>query len=288
MNDKILAYIVTGISGSGKSTVLKSLEDMGFYCADNIPTMLLPQFFQLFETHSQAIKNIAVGVDIREKFFLDKFPEIYFNSLKKIPRLNIKIIYIDADDEIIIKRFKETRRIHPLQTDDFREALKIERKNLETIKYNADIYIDTTHFNVHNLKNFIYDNLNIEVMDIFKVNIISFGFKNGILSEADIVFDVRFLNNPYFVPELKDKTGNNQEIKDYVFSDKRAKKFLDKTVALLKFLLPEYKKEGKPFSVIGIGCTGGVHRSVVMANSLAQVLKNNYKVIVRHRDITKG
>ena len=285
MANKISGYIITGVSGSGKSTVLKALEDIGFYCADNIPTILLPQFFEIFETYSKSIKNVAVGVDIRENFFLDKFPEIYSEFLKNRKNMDIKIIYLDANDEEIIKRFKETRRLHPLKTEDFREGLKIERKKLSFIKDNADIFIDTSFFNVHRLKKFVYNNLSFENPDMFKVNIVSFGFKNGILSEADLVFDVRFLKNPYFIPELKSKTGNEPEITDYVLSDHRTTKFLEHLYKLLSFLLPEFRKEGKSFSVIGIGCTGGMHRSVVIANKIAEILDKDYNCIVRHRDI---
>ena len=285
MQNKISAYIITGVSGSGKSTALKALEDLGFYCSDNIPTILLPEFFKTLQSYSQGVKNIAVGVDVREQFFLEKFPEVYLSSLKNIKGLNLKIIYIDASDDVIIRRFKETRRIHPLKAENYLEGLKIEREKLSFIKANADIYINTTNFNVHNLQKFIYNNLKFDSEKNFKVNIVSFGFKNGILSEADLIFDVRFLRNPYFVSTLRDKTGNEKEVTDYIFTDERAGKFIAYLENFLKFILPEFIKEGKIFSIIGIGCTGGMHRSVAIANRIGTILEKQYNIFIRHRDI---
>ncbi len=277
------AYIVTGTSGSGKTTVLKSFEDLDFYCVDNIPVVLLENFFEIVFKYDDQFKKVAVGVDIREKVFLDFFQEIFEKLKKKYPF--VKIIYLDAKDEVILNRFKETRRKHPLNKDDFLKAITLEREKLKYLKEVAEIIIDTSDFNLHLLKKFIYNNFSNEKKDFFKVNIVSFGYKNGILLEADLIFDVRFLPNPYFDDKLRNKTGNEEDVKNFIFSDERAEKFLSKVVGLLEFLLPEYLKEGKTYLVLGIGCTGGMHRSVAIANKLTEVLKSNYSVVLRHRDL---
>ncbi len=275
-------YIVTGTSGAGKSTVLKAFEDLDFYCVDNIPTILLPNFFEVLDNFSENIKNVAIGVDIREKIFLNEFAKI-FNEIN-LNNINLKIIFLDAKDEIIVRRFKETRRLHPLKLKNFIEALKFERENLKFLKDKANIFIDTSNFNVHELKKFIYDNFSTGE-EYFTVNLVSFGFKNGNLIEGDMIFDVRFLKNPYFVNELKYKSGKDPLVRQYIFSDKKTKVFIKKTLDFLNFLLPEFKNEGKSYVVIGIGCTGGIHRSVAIAEEIGNGLMNNYNVSVRHRDI---
>jgi UPF0042 nucleotide-binding protein len=285
MGNNTLLYIITGVSGSGKTTALKALEDIGFYCVDNMPTILIPEFLKIINKHLLSVSNIAIGVDIREEIFLEEFQEIYDKLIKNFSKLHIKVIFLDSNNSTIIKRFKETRRKHPLKLDDLNKAIAIERKKLQFIKDRADIFIDTSNYNVHTLKKFIYNNLSIETANLFTVNLVSFGFKYGILSEADLIFDVRFLNNPYFDDRLKEKTGNEKDVEEYIFQDKRTSVFLEHTLNLLQFLLPEYHKEGKNFIIIGIGCTGGMHRSVVITNSLAKKLENSYNTFVRHRDL---
>jgi UPF0042 nucleotide-binding protein len=277
------AYIITGTSGSGKTTALKAFEDLDFYCVDNIPVVLLEKFFEVIFKYDNQLKKVAVGVDIREKLFLDFFQKI-FEKLKNDYSF-VKIIYLDAKDEVILTRFKETRRDHPLKEDDFIKAIKLEREKLSYLRNVAEISIDTSDFNVHILKKFIYNNFSSNKKDFFKINIVSFGYKNGILTEGDLIFDVRFLINPYFIEELKNKTGNDEDVQNFIFSDKRAIVFLDKTVELLYFLLPEYRNEGKSFLIIGIGCTGGIHRSVAIANRLSNILERDYAVVLRHRDL---
>ncbi len=277
------AYIITGTSGSGKTTVLKAFEDLDFYCVDNMPVVLIENFFEVIFKYNNKLDRVALGVDIREKLFLDYFQKT-FEKLKKIYPF-IKIIYLDAKDEVILNRFKETRRNHPLKEGDFLKAITLEREKLSYLKEVAEIIIDTSDFNLHGLKKFIYNNFSLNKRESFKVNLVSFGFKNGILSEGDLIFDVRFLKNPYFVPELKNKTGNDLEVQNYIFSDNRAEIFLNKLLNLFEFLFPEYKNEGKNFLIIGLGCTGGIHRSVAIANRLSKLLEKNYLVVLRHRDL---
>ncbi len=277
------AYIITGTSGSGKTTVLKAFEDIDYYCVDNIPTVLLPELFKVIESSYDKIKNIAVGVDIREKMFLDNF-ETLFTELNTLYPY-IKVIFVDAEDNVILKRFKETRRVHPLKESDFKKALTKERDALKFLRNKAQIVIDSSNFNVHQLKKFIYNNFSTDNFHNFNVNIVSFGFKNGILAEGDIIFDVRFLKNPYFVDELRGKSGKDRDVVEYIFSDSKADTFILKTLDLLNFLIPEYQNEGKKYVVIGIGCTGGIHRSVAISEALYGKLKESYNIILRHRDI---
>ncbi len=280
--EKIECFIISGISGSGKTTALKAFEDLGFYCIDNIPSILIPEAIKVILEKTN-IKRIAISIDIRERVFLkESFYEI-FRVIKE--RWNAKIIYLYADEKVIIKRYKETRRIHPLMEVDLKTALKKEKEILEPIKNEAEIFIDTTYFTIHDLKRFIYDNFSSNSENELKINIISFGFKNGILVEGDLIFDVRFIPNPFFVEELKDKNGNDIEVENFVLKFPQSKIFYRKLLELMEFLIPEYKKEGKSILIVGIGCTGGKHRSVVFANKLYNDLKNKYKVFLKHRDL---
>ena len=275
-------YIVTGLSGSGKTTALKAFEDLGFYCIDNIPLILIPDAIKtLFEKTN--ISKIAIGVDIRERFFLDKFEEFFTKIKEQYPF--IKIIYLFADKNTIINRFKETRRRHPLKEYSYIDAIQLEKKILERVKEKAEILIDTSTFNVHELKKYIYDNFATDDSQIFNVNIISFGYKNGILIEGDLIFDVRFIPNPYFVSELKNKTGLEKEVVNYVFSFDETKVFYKKLKNMLQFLIPQYKKEGKNILIVGFGCTGGKHRSVAIAKKVYEDLKEKFPMTLRHRDI---
>ena len=275
-------YIVTGLSGSGKTTALKAFEDLGFYCIDNIPLILIPDAINTLINKTD-ISKIAIGVDIRERFFLDKF-EVFFNETKKRYPF-IKIIYLFADKKVIIKRFKETRRIHPLKNYSFIDAIEKEEKILESLKNKAEILIDTSTFTVHELKKYIYDNFSTDDFKIFHVNIVSFGFKNGILIEGDLIFDVRFIPNPFFIENLKLKTGLDKEVVDFIFSFKETVIFYNKVKSLMEFLIPLYKKEGKNILIIGFGCTGGQHRSVVLANKIYHDLKDIFPMTIRHRDL---
>lgn len=281
--------IVTGMSGAGRSTALKILEDMGYYCADNLPISLLPMFAQLMNDNPD-ITKAAVGIDIRNGKELDKMD----GQLKGIQASGYKyeILFMDASDKTLIKRYKETRRQHPMALDGRVESgLKEERSKLEFLKRKSDYIIDTSQLLVREL---------IQNMDdIFRQNqefknmvvtVLSFGFKNGIPSDADLVFDVRFLPNPYYVDDLKTKTGNEKEVQDFVMNCPQAHEFLDKLSDMVQFLIPNYVIEGKNQLVVAIGCTGGKHRSVTIANKLYEVLKKNreYRVKIEHRDIEKA
>jgi len=275
-------YIITGISGSGKTTALKAFEDLGYYCIDNIPSILIADAIKLIIKHTE-IKKIAIGVDVRERTFLKKeFKPVFLNLKKKIK--NLKIVYLFADDKVILNRYKETRRIHPLMEIDLKQAIEDEKKILQPIKEEAEFFIDTTFFTVNDLKKFIYENFGDSSQRI-KINIISFGYKNGILIEGDLIFDVRFLPNPHFNDKLRDKDGNDPEVEKFVFNDAKSEQFYKKLLEFIKFLIPEFEREGKNILIIGIGCTGGKHRSVAVANRLFRDLSKEYTVNVKHRDI---
>ena len=280
--------IVTGMSGAGRSTALKILEDMGYYCADNLPISLLPMFAQLMNDNPD-ITKAAVGIDIRNGKELDNMDGQLEGM--KAAGYEYEILFMDASDKTLIKRYKETRRQHPMAVDGRVETgLKEERSRLEFLKKEANYIMDTSQLLVREL---------VQNMDeIFRQNrefknmmltVLSFGFKNGIPSDADLVFDVRFLPNPYYVDELKTKTGNDREVQEYVMNCRQAGEFLDKLSDMVQFLIPNYVAEGKNQLVVAIGCTGGKHRSVTIANKLYEILKKNreYKVKIEHRDIGK-
>ncbi|MCI6813331.1 MAG: RNase adapter RapZ [Lachnospiraceae bacterium] len=281
--------VVTGMSGGGKSTALKMLEDMGYYCVDNLPVPLIEKFAELIETPNTELEKVALGLDVRGG--MD-----FAHSEQVLDRLRqegytFEILFMDANDATLLKRYKETRRVHPLATEeDFRieSGVRKEREILSSIKKKADYVIDTSKLLTRELKEEL-DRIFIrnEEFNSLMVNIVSFGFKNGIPADADLVFDVRFLPNPFYIDELKHITGNDRAVQNYVMSFAEAGIFLDKLVDMLKFLLPGYIKEGKYQLVVAIGCTGGQHRSVTLANALYQAMKDkgNYGLSLSHRDI---
>lgn len=281
--------IVTGMSGAGRSTALKILEDCGYYCADNLPISLLPMFAQLMNDNPD-ITKAAVGIDIRNGKELDKMDGQLADM--KEAGFQYEILFMDASDKTLIKRYKETRRQHPMAVDGRVETgLKEERAKLAFLKKEADYIMDTSQLLVRelvqNMDEIFQQNREFKNM---VVTVLSFGFKNGIPSDADLVFDVRFLPNPYYVDELKNKTGNDKEVQDFVMNCTQAGEFLDKLSDMVQFLIPNYVIEGKNQLVVAIGCTGGKHRSVTIANKLYAILKENreYKVKIEHRDIEKG
>ncbi len=280
--------IVTGMSGAGRSTALKILEDCGYYCADNLPISLLPMFAQLMNDNPD-ITRAAVGIDIRNGKELDKMDGQLADM--KDAGFHYEILFMDASDKTLIKRYKETRRQHPMAVDGRIETgLMEERAKLAFLKKEADYIIDTSQLLVRelvqNMNEIFQQNREFKNM---VVTVLSFGFKHGIPSDADLVFDVRFLPNPYYVDELKTKTGNEKEVQDFVMNCTTAKVFLDKLSDMIQFLIPNYVTEGKNQLVVAIGCTGGKHRSVTIANRLYEILKENreYKVKIEHRDIEK-
>lgn len=275
--------IVTGMSGAGKSTAMKILEDVGYFCVDNLPVELIGKFAEL-SFASGDIDKVALGVDIRTGD-VSELEEVINN----IP--NKKILFMDAGEEVLIKRFKETRRSHPLVTQGrVDEGIALEREKLQILKDKADYIIETDNLLTRDLRKEL-ENIfvkNKEYKNLF-ITILSFGFKYGIPADSDLVFDVRFMPNPYYVPDLKKKTGNDQEVRDFVMDSAVSVEFKDKLVDMVKFLIPNYIKEGKNQLVISIGCTGGKHRSVTIANTLYEILSKNadYGIKITHRDIGK-
>ena len=282
--------IVTGMSGAGKSTALKMLEDMGYFCVDNLPVPLIPKLAELFTVSGSEVQKAALGVDIRSG---QSFGELE-RMLQELDAINMKyeILYLESSDNVLVKRYKETRRFHPLSGSSGRvdEGIKRERERLGFLKKKADYLVDTSHMLTRELRqelNKIFVE-NKEFKNLY-ITVLSFGFKYGIPSDADLVFDVRFLPNPYYVDELRPMSGNDPEVRDYVMSNEKAGEFLDKLTDLLEFLIPNYIIEGKTQLVIGIGCTGGKHRSVTLANALFARISQaeSYGIRIEHRDIGK-
>jgi UPF0042 nucleotide-binding protein len=276
--------IITGMSGSGKLTALKAFEDLGFYAVDNLPIALLPTFADL--TYDSK-KRSALTVDIREGEILSEFPGI-FRELKA--RLNCSLLFLDAEDEVLRRRFSETRRPHPLGAQDtVLSSLRNERAQLEPIRALADLYIDTTKLNVHDLRALISGKFHDESgTNKMVVYINSFGFRYGVPSDSDLVFDVRFLPNPNYIPEFKKLTGRNPSVATYIRSFPQTGEFINRISELLVYLLPHYIREGKSYLTISFGCTGGHHRSVFIANEIKKRLrKAGYSVKESHRDLNK-
>ncbi|MCI9050315.1 MAG: RNase adapter RapZ [Lachnospiraceae bacterium] len=282
--------IVTGMSGAGKSTTLKMLEDVGYFCVDNLPIALVGKFAELIYQKNREITKAALGIDIRSGQALENLEEV----LEEMTGRNFpyEILFLDASNETLIKRYKETRRMHPLAIDErVDKGIILEREKLSFLKEHADFIIDTSLLLTRELKLelekiFVKD---AQYKNLF-VTVLSFGFKYGIPNDSDLVFDVRFLPNPYYIEELKPKTGNEKEIRDYVMAFEPAHIFLEKITDMLKFLIPNYILEGKNQLVVSIGCTGGKHRSVTLANEIYERLKKNdggYGLKIEHRDIEK-
>ncbi len=280
--------ILTGMSGAGKSTVLKFFEDIGYFCVDNLPPSLIPKFIELCDKPGTEIEKVAIGIDIRGgKLFDDFFT--YLLEIKSEKHL-FEILFLDCSDEVLLKRYKETRRRHPLAKGErIITGIVRERELLSDIRRKSDYIIDTSHILARQLKQKINDIfIENKEFDSLMINILSFGFKYGIPSDADLVFDVRFLPNPFYIEELKPLTGNDVLVHDYVMKYEESNIFLNKLLDMVNFLIPNYIKEGKNQLVIAIGCTGGKHRSVTLANELYNSLnKLQYSTIITHRDIDK-
>lgn len=282
--------IVTGMSGGGKSTVQKMLEDAGFYCVDNLPVSLIEKFVELIAMPNSEITKVALGLDVRADQSFEDVTKILTQLKHK--GYEFEILFIDANESVLIKRYKESRRVHPLaEGGRIEEGVKKERRILQTIRKNADYVIDTSNLLTRELKMEL-DRIFVknEEYNSLMITVMSFGFKNGIPSDADLVFDVRFLPNPFYIEELKAMTGNDQAVRDYVMKEEEAEVFLQKLTDMIQFLIPNYIKEGKYSLVIGIGCTGGQHRSVTLANELYERMKNqgSYGMKLYHRDIKKA
>lgn len=279
--------VVTGMSGGGKSTALKMLEDMGFYCVDNLPVSLVEKFAELVSMPGSEVGKVALGLDVRSG-------EAFKNVTRILEKLKetgyrLEILFMDADENVLIKRYKETRRIHPLAADGrVEDGVRAERQVLENIKRHSDYVIDTSLLLTRELKEEI-DRIFVENAEYNSliVTVMSFGFKHGIPVDSDLVLDVRFLPNPFYIDELKHKTGNDEEVQQYVMGFEEAEEFMTKLTDLLRFLIPNYVREGKYRLVIAIGCTGGKHRSVTLANELYKRMKNRgkYGIKLYHRDV---
>jgi UPF0042 nucleotide-binding protein len=281
--------IITGLSGSGKSTVVAAFEDAGFYCVDNMPVALLPKFLELPIESDFEITGFAFVMDLREKGFLSKY-ETVFDGLKR-QGYRFEILFLEADEQVLVQRYSTTRRNHPLSQDKgLLEGIRAEKKQLTRLRSAADTIIDTSKFNVHELKSYILELAQkSKKLGLMRINIVSFGFKNGIPLESDLIVDVRFLINPYFVPELKALDGEAREIKDFILTKPETRTFLTKYFDLLDYLIPLYEKEGKSYLTIAIGCTGGRHRSVTIARSFYEHIKPNHEhTQISHRDINQS
>ncbi len=282
--------IITGMSGSGKSSVMDVMEDIGYYCIDNIPPKLIPQFVDLCHKSETGIDKIAVAVDIRTG---NMFAEIFYvwQTLKSEKDVETKVLFIEAEDEVLIKRYKETRRKHPLDEQfngNMHEAIRYEREQLVQLREIADHYIETTNYSAAQLKEEIRRLFLENTSDCMTIKVMSFGFKYGVSTEADLIFDVRCLPNPFYIETLRNHTGAEECVQKYVMNSPVSQEFFAKLTDLIDFLVPLYIKEGKSQLVISFGCTGGKHRSITFAELMAEHLtEQNYRVQKYHRDITK-
>jgi UPF0042 nucleotide-binding protein len=276
--------VVTGVSGAGKSTALRALEDLGFYAADNLPLPLVPKFLELVSARPD-IDRAALGIDARGGDFLDGALSI-FADIKKMGHA-VEILFLDASDEILIRRFSETRRRHPLSDTDIRAGIVEERQKLAVLRQAADALVDTGTLTVHVLRALIMERYGHVEGDL-AVTLLSFGFKHGIPVEADIVLDVRFLPNPFFVPQLSALSGEDEAVARFVLDDPETKPFVDRAEELVAVSVKGFQREGKSYATVAIGCTGGRHRSVAIAKELGRRLGGRFSVSIRHRDIQRG
>jgi UPF0042 nucleotide-binding protein len=280
--------IITGLSGSGKTSAVKAFEDLGYFCVDNLPIQLIPTFVELCDRSSDTLNHAVIVVDIREKEFLPQFPRIY--AKLKNRQINLTVLFFEARDEILRRRFSETRRPHPLSNNkkDLAQAIAAERALLKEMRALADVVVDTSERNVHTLRKYLIEQFKGDEEPDLRMTIVSFGFKHGVPPALDLLFDVRFLPNPHFVPELRSLTGKDRKVIDYMNAAPETAETIQRLQQLLEFLLPHYRREGRSYLTIGIGCTGGRHRSVMVAESLRRFLRRRgYKVKVNHRDWEK-
>lgn len=286
--ESIKLVIVTGMSGAGKSVAMRALEDLGYFCIDNMPPALFTKFWELVK-ESGNIDKVALVVDLRSRGFYETIISM-ITELRSTENVKTKIMFLDASDEELVSRYKETRRTHPLAVDGGRllDGVKKERHMMNDIKNSSDIVLDTTDTSTRQLREKIIESFKGENNSPFRIEVMSFGFKYGIPIDADNVMDVRFLPNPFYIPELKPLSGLDELVADYVFDNEDTKDFYAKYIELLKSIIPGYKKEGKTSLTIAIGCTGGQHRSVAIAEQIAKDLAVDYKVDVSHRDRIKS
>jgi len=289
MAQHVQMLIITGMSGAGKTVAIQFLEDMGYFCIDNLPPALIPKFSELVRQPGGTVRKVALVCDLRGgEFFAALFDAL--NELDDHPELDYHILYLEADDETLVRRYKATRRKHPSAPDSGRivDGIDRERKILSEVRDRSDIVINTSRLRPAELRDLLENRFRqIAHIPSISVNVLSFGFKYGIPIDADLVFDVRFLPNPYYIDELRSHTGQDQEVYDYVMKWPTTEEFIQKWLDLIDFLMPQYLNEGKPQVIIGIGCTGGRHRSVAIAEHLRAHLQSEYPVSVVHRDVGK-
>jgi len=282
----LIIIIITGLSGSGKSVAIDALEDTGFFCVDNMPVLLLPKFLELRLGSASEIQKLALGMDLREKEFVKKYQEV-FEQLRQ-DGYNLEILFLEASEKSLLERYSQTRRQHPVSNgESLLDSIRAEKEQLKGLKEIADKIIDTSDLTIHQLKEVItkyaYRGIKVERMQIA---VLSFGFKYGIPLEADLLIDVRFMPNPYFISELKNLSGKDEQVKQFVKRAPETQKFLEKYLSLLEYLIPLYEKEGKSYLTIAVGCTGGRHRSVTIAEDISNHIKKlNRKITLTHRDI---
>lgn len=287
MSESDELVIVTGMSGAGKTVAMQSFEDLGYFCVDNMPPELLPKFWELIKETGK-IHKVALVIDLRARNFYDEINEV-LSELKHNLGIDIRILFLDASNEELVARYKETRRSHPLSRDSRPlDGIRRERELLSGIKAQAQLVVDTSKLSPRQLREEIFHSFQTDEGQYpFHIDVMSFGFKYGLPIDADIVMDVRFLPNPYYVPELRDKTGLDQEVYDYVMNSDKTTEFVNHFEALLQTVIPGYIKEGKTNVVIAIGCTGGQHRSVALACRTGEFLKKDYHVTIAHRDVNR-
>ncbi|KON83723.1 RNase adapter RapZ [Rossellomorea marisflavi] len=285
--NEVQLVIITGMSGAGKTVAMQSFEDLGFFCVDNLPPTLLPKFLELMKESGNKMNKVAVVMDLRGREFFDHL----FKSLDELAEtswVTPQILYLDADDAALVRRYKETRRTHPLAPAGLPlEGIKQERELLEELKGRAQMIYMTSEMKPRELREKILTEFSVNKQSIFTVNVVSFGFKHGIPIDADLVFDVRFLPNPHYIESMRPRTGLDEDVATYVLKWNETSKFIEKVTDLLSFMLPQYKREGKSQLVIAIGCTGGQHRSVALAEYIGHHFEEDYETIISHRDIQK-
>ncbi|MGF3105194.1 RNase adapter RapZ [Rossellomorea sp. DUT-2] len=279
--------IITGMSGAGKTVAIQSFEDLGFFCVDNLPPTLLPKFLELMKESGNKMNKVALVMDLRGREFFDHLFKA-LDELAETSWVTPQVLYLDADDSSLVRRYKETRRSHPLAPSGLPlEGIRQERELLEELKGRAQLIYTTSTMKPRELREKILTEFSVNKKTIFTVNVVSFGFKHGIPIDADLVFDVRFLPNPHYIDHMRPKTGLDEEVSTYVLKWNETNKFIEKVTDLLSFMLPQYKREGKSQLVIAIGCTGGQHRSVALAEYLGHHFEKDYQTKISHRDIQK-
>ncbi len=282
--------IISGLSGSGKSSALNAFEDLDFYAIDNLPIKLFEKFMELFLISNTEVSKVAIVMDLRDSAFVENYPIVFRKTLSSFK--GVEILFLEASDEVLIRRFSETRRKHPLAPQNISEGIQKERKLLADLKDLATTIVDSSEMDVHSLKKRISKQYSSPGSHQMQIRFVSFGFKFGVPKNCDLIFDVRFLSNPHFVPELRNSTGLDKEVAKFISQDSRTNEFLKKTQEYLEYLIPHYASEGKSYLSIGIGCTGGKHRSVFLAETLGQALpeplKALYPVTVEHQDLPRS